>query len=352
MATGQLIFQPPKFDWYVEDQQLAFEESKGQIVLALKASNIDRERWHATIVGFLDKEGFNWWNNLPLSKQEENKKNPNEVFKAIADTLEVSTSYWKHIDEMYNDIRQGEHESTDQLDQCIKDLVKRCQYQTEAEKMVPRTELPFHAMKYFEVKKWVRLKKKREDIMYQALLQHAKEHEMMVKDFNWHKSNCGIATVTTVDEIKSFKFKKGNSHRANFRSGQGNTCSKCRMSHPPRECPVWGKKCYKCGNKNRFSTCCRSKQKGHWDSKIPPHCRSTTRCPKGRGRWSKLRSRSRSNTWNAHSIELNSFQDHPQLHGRLSSNVHERLPNDLHGRHSFKDPEESTKFLKKTFHII
>ena len=77
-----------------------FEEWKGQVVLALEASNIDRERWYATIVGFLGKEGFKWWNNLPISKQEENKKNPDEVFKAITDTLEVSTSYWNHIDEI------------------------------------------------------------------------------------------------------------------------------------------------------------------------------------------------------------------------------------------------------------
>ena len=28
------------------------------------------------IVGFLGKEGFKQWNNLPISKQEENKKNP------------------------------------------------------------------------------------------------------------------------------------------------------------------------------------------------------------------------------------------------------------------------------------
>ena len=66
----------------------------------------------------------------------------------------------------------------------------------------------------------------------------------------------------------------------------------------------------------------------------------------------KLRSRSRSNTQSAHSIELNSFQDHPQLHGRHSSNVHESLPNELHGRHCFQDHEESTKFVKKTFHTI
>ena len=54
------------------------------------------------IVGFLGKEGFKWWNTLPISKDEERQKNPEAVFKAITDTLEVSTSYWNHIDEMYS----------------------------------------------------------------------------------------------------------------------------------------------------------------------------------------------------------------------------------------------------------
>ena len=57
MATGQLVFKPPKFDRHVEDQQLAFEEWKGQVELSLGASNIERE-WYAKIVGFLGKEGF------------------------------------------------------------------------------------------------------------------------------------------------------------------------------------------------------------------------------------------------------------------------------------------------------
>ena len=138
-----------------------------------KPSSINKEVWLATIVGFLGKKGLKWWNTLPISKDEENQKNPKAVFKAITDTLEVSTSYWNHIDEMYSDIRQGEHETTDQLDQCIKELVERCQYNTENEKLVCRTELLFHATKHFEVKIWVRSKKKREDITYTALLQHA-----------------------------------------------------------------------------------------------------------------------------------------------------------------------------------
>ena len=54
--------------------------------------------------------------------------------KAFTDTLEVSTSYWNYINEMYSDIRQGEQETTDQLDQCIKILVKRCGYMSAEEK--------------------------------------------------------------------------------------------------------------------------------------------------------------------------------------------------------------------------
>ena len=74
-------------------------------------------------------------------------------------TLEVSTSYWNHIDEIYSHIKQGDDKSIDKLDQCIKNLVEKCQY-TEAEKLIRRTKLLFHATKNFEVKKWVRSKKR------------------------------------------------------------------------------------------------------------------------------------------------------------------------------------------------
>ena len=159
MAGGQLIFQPPKFDWHAEDQQLAFDEWKGQITLVLCASSIKKDIWFAMIIGYLGKEGFKRWNTLPISTDEEAQKDPEKVFKAIADTLEVLTSYWNHIDEIYSDIKQGDNESTDQLDQQIKNLVKRCQYTTD-EKLVCRTELLFHVTKHFEVKKWVRSKKR------------------------------------------------------------------------------------------------------------------------------------------------------------------------------------------------
>ena len=112
MASGQLIFQPPTFHWPSEDQQTAFQEWQSHITLALEVSNIPQERWYASIVGFLGTEGFKRWQHLDISKKDKEKKCPENMFKAFADTLEVSTSQWN-----YSDIRQGEQETTDQLDQ-------------------------------------------------------------------------------------------------------------------------------------------------------------------------------------------------------------------------------------------
>ena len=109
----------------------------------LEASNIPPERWYASIIGFLGTKGSSDGKHLNISKKDDEKKHPENVFKAFVDTLEVSTSQWNYIDEMYSDIRQGEQETTDQLDQHIKILVERCGYMTEGEKKQHWLELLF-----------------------------------------------------------------------------------------------------------------------------------------------------------------------------------------------------------------
>ena len=86
MASGQLIFQPPMFDWPSDDQQTAFKELQGHITLMLEASNIPSERWYASIIGFLGTEGFKRWQHLDISKKDEEKKHPENMFKAFTDT--------------------------------------------------------------------------------------------------------------------------------------------------------------------------------------------------------------------------------------------------------------------------
>ena len=87
------------------------------------------------------------------------------------------------------------------------------------------------------------------------------------------------------------------------------------------------KKCHKCGNKKHFSTQCRSKQSGTGNRKS----RSTSRGCKGRGKPHHSRSRSKSATKSAYSIESASFQDHSDdLHGRNTDDLHGER-GDLHG---------------------
>ena len=86
MATGQLAFKPPEFDWHAEDQHEAFKHWKGQTIMALETSNIKEEKWYTTIIGFLGTEGYKWWTNLTISTQEENRKDLEKIFKAIEDT--------------------------------------------------------------------------------------------------------------------------------------------------------------------------------------------------------------------------------------------------------------------------
>ena len=72
------------------------------------------------------------WQHLEISKDVERRKTPEDVFTAFANTLEVSMSQWNYINEMYSDICQEEQETTDQLDQCIKILVKKCAIKQES----------------------------------------------------------------------------------------------------------------------------------------------------------------------------------------------------------------------------
>ena len=100
-------------------------------------------------------------------------------------------------------------------------------------------ELLFHTTKHFKVKKWVRSQTAlNKTVTFDKLLQHAKQHEATVKDFQQHKSNRGVAMATTINEIRTFKQRKGQGQTA---KSKGKICSKCGMPHPPRECPAWAK---------------------------------------------------------------------------------------------------------------
>ena len=136
------------------------------------------------------------------------KKNTRKHLHRLHKYLRSLDIQWNYIDEMYSDIQQGEQETTDQLDQCIKILVEKCGYASTEEKTRCRLELLFHVMKHLEVRKWVRSQTAlKETVTFNKLLQHAKQQEATIKDFHRHKSNRGVATSTTIKKIRTFTRK-------------------------------------------------------------------------------------------------------------------------------------------------
>ena len=112
--------------------------------------------------------------------------------------------------------------------------------------------------------------------------------------------------------------------------------------------PSMGQEMSQVWKKNHFSTCCRSKHSGAGNRKS----RSTPRGCKGKGKPPHSRSRSKSVTKSAHSIESACFQDHlDDLHGE-SADPHGDQQENLHGTNSFQDHQESTDFVKKSFSTI
>ena len=81
----------------------------------------------------------------------------------------------------------------------------------------------------FQVKKWVRSQTAlKETVTFDKLLQHAKQHEATVKDFHRHKSNGGVATSTTINEIRTFKRKMPRSLEPEpYTRSKGKVCGKC-----------------------------------------------------------------------------------------------------------------------------
>ena len=114
---------------------MAFEEWQSHVTLVHWKHPISPERdgMPASLVSWAQKASSDW-QHLKISKDVEQRKTPENVFTTFANTLEVSTSQWNYINEMYSDIWQGEQETTDQLNQCIKILVKKCGYASTKEK--------------------------------------------------------------------------------------------------------------------------------------------------------------------------------------------------------------------------
>lgn len=73
-----------------------------------------------------------------------------------------------------------------------------------------------------------------------------------------HSTNvryCGACSGGTIDSDTT----EFSSNRT--RSGEEFFCGKCCHSHKPKECPAFGKQCFKCKGKHHFKSMCKFKRR-------------------------------------------------------------------------------------------
>ena len=118
------------------------------------------------------KEASERWTALKEQVDETKQKDAETVFKAFANSFKKSSSHWKARDEYLSDIKQAKHQTTAELDICINNLVRRCQFK-QAEQESCKIDLLYHATAHFEVRKFVH-NAKPEELTYYKMIKLAK----------------------------------------------------------------------------------------------------------------------------------------------------------------------------------
>ena len=184
-------------------------------------------------------------------------KKVEQVWNAFKKSFEQSTSFWHFRDAYLADFRQDESETTADLDLCIKQTVRGCQWkkETHEERMI---DLLYHATIYYEIRKFVQ-ESEPAALKYEMVIEKAKAQEHNVLEYKDHQ-----ASHRGANSAPSYNNPLLSAHALSKRcpSGRGNNgqrCGKCGKSHERGNCPVYGKTCDKCKGINHFKAVCRSK---------------------------------------------------------------------------------------------
>ena len=175
-----------------------------------------------------------------------------QVWDAFEKSFEQSTSFWHFRDAYLADFRQDPTESTANLDLCIKQTVRGCQWkkESEEERMI---DLLYHATIYYEVRKYMQ-ESEPAALMYEMVIEKAKAHEHNVLEYKDHQASYGGA-----NSAPSYNNPLLTAHALTKRRPSGwNTCHHCGKSHERGNCPAYGKTCDKCKGINHIKAVCHS----------------------------------------------------------------------------------------------
>ena len=217
------------------------------------ADQVPEDRQWALILVAGGDEAYNCWDTLEETVQD--IKQVEQVWEAFEKSFEQSTSFWHFRDAYLADFRQEASEMTADLDLCIKQVVKGCQWQKEVqeERMI---DLLYHATIYYEIRKYIQ-ESDPNTLRYETIVEKAKAHERNCLEYKDHQASHGGANSTPSYNNPLLSDHAINRCRPSGRN-QSHQCGKCGKSHERGNCPAYGKTCNKCKGPNHFKAMCRS----------------------------------------------------------------------------------------------
>ena len=191
------------------------------------ADQIPEERQWALILVAGGDKAYNCWDTL--EDMVEDGKKVDQVWNAFEKSLEQSTSFWHFRDAYLADFRQEESETTADLNLCIKQTVRGCQWkkETEEERMI---DLLYHATIYYEIRKFVQ-ESEPATLMYEMVIEKAKAHECNVLEYKDHQASHGGPNSVLAYNYPLLTAHALAKRQPSGHSNNGHHCGKCSKSH-------------------------------------------------------------------------------------------------------------------------
>ena len=227
-----------EMDWRAADKAAAWKLFKQRMKVIFVADQVPEERQYALILVAGGDEAYNCWDTL--EDTVEDPKKVDQVWDAFEKSFEQSTSFWHFRDTYLADFRQDPSEPTADLDLCIKQTVRGCQWKTESEEewMI---NLLYHATIYYEIHKYIQ-ESEPATLKYEMVIEKAKAHEHNILEYKDHQASHGGA-----NSMPSYNNPLLTAHAlTKRRPSDQNTCHHCGKSHERGNCPAYGKTCDKC----------------------------------------------------------------------------------------------------------
>ena len=243
---GGLQMVKPSFDWGASDKLTELEQFKAdcQILFNGPLCDLKEKQRAGLLVNWLGREA-----TQILTSVESDVNTPVEVFDMLGKVFRPESNQTLSCFKFKN-MKQKASQNCDSYMSELRLALPECKYRNDSDELL-KDQFIF-GIHNKEIQDHLLGEIKESDNSVRALYEARKIESKLAQ-----RKMLGIANpnLVSVDEIK------------NRSTRNKSDCDRCGRSHGRKDCPAFGKDCFKCGGMNHFGKMCRSKGSSKFESK-------------------------------------------------------------------------------------